>query len=195
MPLSDEELFLRFKRKNDLEAFTELVLRYQTYLVNMFNRLTWNQHTAEEMAQEVFLRLVKGCKNYSPKARFSTFLYGMARNIWIDYLKKETFLPKISLEKPIGDDEKRAVKDMIKITTVTPAEAAVKSDEIALVKNGIKELSSEQQIVMELIVFQELSYAEVAEILDIPPGTVRSRINSAMTRLKEMLNKAEGNAE
>jgi RNA polymerase sigma-70 factor (ECF subfamily) len=193
MPLSDEELFLRFKRKNEPEVFRKLVLRYQAYLINMFNRLTCNQQAAEDMAQEVFLRLVKGCKDYSPRARFSTFLYGMARNIWIDYAKKEAFLPKISLEKPIGGDEKRTLKDIIKIAAVTPAEAAAKSDEIELLKRSVRELPPEHQIVVELVVFQERSYEEVADILEIPPGTVRSRMNTAITRLKGILNKQDFN--
>ncbi|MFA5794598.1 MAG: sigma-70 family RNA polymerase sigma factor [Candidatus Brocadiia bacterium] len=192
MSLSDEELFIKFKKRNDLEAFGTLVLRHQKPLINLFCRLTGDQGIAEDLAQEGFLSLVKGCKHYAPKARFTTLLYRIAQNIWFDYLRIKKKNPhEISLEKPVKDEDGKHVKDFIKDHAISPYDKITAREESELLMLVIKELPEEQRLTVELLIFQQLTYSEAAEIMDVPEGTVRSRMNTAITKLKGKLIKDE----
>ncbi|MFH1227116.1 MAG: sigma-70 family RNA polymerase sigma factor [Planctomycetota bacterium] len=190
MSLSDEELFLRFKKRNDLEAFEVLVMRYQKPLVNLFFRLVGNLSTAENLAQEGFLNLIKGCKNYEPKAKFTTFLYRIAQNIWFDHIRIENKKPwEISLDKPVKEEEGSCIKDFVEGDSPAPYDKSVKLEQSELLKKAINKLPDDQKLTLELVIFQQLSYAEAAGIMDVPIGTVRSRLNTAISKLKTRLIK------
>ena len=102
MPESDSELMERF-RDGDDDAFPVLVQRFQRPLVNFFYRLTWDRFTSEDYTQEVFARLIRHRKSYQRSAKFSTYLFRIARNYWIDRYRERTNAPKMtSLNVTVG---------------------------------------------------------------------------------------------
>ena len=162
---ADTELMLR-ARKGDEEAFEKLVLRYQKPLVNFFYRLVWDRQKAEDFAQEVFIKIFLARKSYSYRAKFTTYLFRIARNLWIDYLRASGRRPKpLSLD---GTEEER--------------------ESLRIVKSAIDSLPEEQKLVFILSENQGLKYSEVAEVMAIPIGTVKSRMYAAMEALRRKLS-------
>jgi len=188
MDLPDAELMLQFKKRRDKNAMTELVRRHQKALVNFFYRLMWDQHAAEDLTQEVFIRLVTAAKDYTPRAKFTTFLYQVARNLWIDKLRKgEVGSRPISLDAPIDPDENTGLSELIAGQSPDAVQRVINHELMARVKKIISSLPEEQQMVLNLTYYQGMSYAETAEVLDIPVGTVKSRLHTAIMKLKEMV--------
>ncbi len=188
--MNEEEFDLleRFKHGSD-EAFEEIVTEYQGPLMGFFFRLCWDRHKAEDMVQEVFMRLIRAAPRYESTGRLKTFIFKIAKNLWIDTVRKAHGSPKTySLEKPVKEDQK-GMGALIKGDSPNPAEAVIKEEERELLKESLKSLPETHRMVFELAVFQELPYKEIASILGIPVGTVKSRMFNSLRALKENLKK------
>lgn len=183
----DVELMLRFKEKRDKKAFAELVRRHQKPLVNFFYKLVWNVHTAEDLTQEVFIKLVKGADTYQATAKFTTFLYKIARNTWIDKLRKDRRKRAVSLDQTIDEDKEKSLKETVRSADPGPDEIAGQKELVIKIKKVLTRLSEEQRVIITLNVFKTMSYREIAEVLDIPVGTVKSRMHQAIIKLREIL--------
>jgi len=190
MSLSDIELFLEFQKNETVESFEELVNRHQKGVINFFYHFLWDAAMAEDLAQEVFIKLAGGVKSYKPTARFTIFLYRIVQNVWIDYLRKKATLPhQVSLEKTVGDDEEGRLKDLIDDRSNSSLDDIIDAEKKAGIKNILQKLSNEQRMVVELSVFGHLGYSEISEILEIPLNTVKSRMRQAIINLKDLVKK------
>ncbi len=171
-----------------LAAFTQLVDRHQRSLINFFYHLSWDRAASEDCAQEVFLRIYSHLGTYEPQAKFTTFLYKIARNLWIDRMRSASTHGKaVSLESPVGFGEERTLRDRVSAGAPTPVEILTRQETQDSLKRAIEQLPEEQRSVLILSEIQGLKYQEIGAILDIPVGTVKSRMHTAMERLKDML--------
>lgn len=184
MPPSDEELMLAVGT-GDVQAFEELVGRHQAPLMRFFVRMGADRSIAEDCAQEVLIRVYKAREKYEPRAKFTTWLYRIGRNYWIDQIRTRATQPrKLSLDMPMGGTENTPLRDAV----------AGKGDRFAdrelleEIERAVDQLPEEQRIVLVLGLVQSLPYAEVSEILDIPVGTVKSRMHAAVGRVREALS-------
>jgi RNA polymerase sigma-70 factor (ECF subfamily) len=176
-------------KKGDLQAFSELVERHQRSLVNFFFHLSWDRHVAEDCAQEVFLKLYARMAQYEPQAKFTTFLFRVAKNLWIDKLRAGAGNPKpVSLESPTSSGGERPLRDRVAARIQTPLEILEEEEQEDALRRAIDALPEEQRLVVVLSERLELRYREIGEILEIPVGTVKSRMHAAVEKLKEMLN-------
>ncbi len=171
--ISDFDLMAR-TRTGNLAAFETLIHRHQQPLLNFFLRMGV-YIDAEDLVQETFLRLYRYRMKYEPKAKFTTFLYTLARHAWVDSLRKakkqEDILERTAVESPASDD--KAMK-----------QAGARLD----VETALESLSDKLRPVVVLSLCQGLRYEEIAEILEIPVGTVKSRMSLALARLKEIFD-------
>ncbi len=152
-------------------AFTELVHRHQNHLLNFFMRMgVYND--AEDLVQETFVRLYRCRDRYRPTARFTTFMYVLARHVWADRGRKLGRIERLgaSLKVDAGIDAQ---------TRPVRAEAGLD------VQAALAKLSPKLREVVVLNVYQGLRYQEIADVLEIPLGTVKSRLNLALTALRE----------
>ena len=192
MDRSDSELMLA-SAQGDREAFRFLVERHQHGIINFFHRLTWDRYIAEDCAQEVFCRVYSARENYQATARFTTYLYRIARNFWIDRCRKIGRRPKeLSLQASPGSfDSSRegSLSDAIADTEITPQEAFSRKELQAAVRTAIDSLPEGQRMVVLLSEAQGLRYQEISEILEIPIGTVKSRMHAAIGRLRGSLDR------
>jgi RNA polymerase sigma-70 factor (ECF subfamily) len=173
---SDDELMHRLG-EDDEESFVSLVRRHQAPLLNFFVRMGAHIDEAEDLAQETFLRLYGYRKKYRPDGRFLSFLYVLARHARADMLRKS----KRSTE--VGTEALEATAD--------PARGQAAAVEAKMdVGAALSQLSEKLRMVVVLGVFQEMEYRHIAEVLDIPVGTVKSRMHLAMRQLKEALDVA-----
>ncbi|MFC1586974.1 RNA polymerase sigma factor [Planctomycetota bacterium] len=185
---SDAELMLK-ARQGDQAAFNQLVIRFQSALVNFFYKLIWDRCEAEDFAQEVFVKVYLARASYQDKSKFSTYLFRIATNYWIDYLRtKGKHRKPVSLDKEIGQGEDtNQLANMITSGQLTPEEIVLRREQMARTRQAIDSLPEEQKIVFILSETQGMKYQEIAETLDVPLGTVKSRIHAAVLKLRAVL--------
>ena len=185
--LSDAELIAAIKSGKRM-GFDQLVERHQRSLINFFYHLSWDRQVSEDCAQEVFLRLYSHIGTYEPQAKFTTFLYKIARNLWIDKVRSaQAHGRPVSLQSPLGFTEERTLQDRVSVGAPTPVEIISRQETQEALRDAIERLPEEQKSVLVLSEIQGLKYQEIAEILEIPVGTVKSRMFTAMEKLKDML--------
>ncbi len=174
-------------QNGDPEAFGLLFDRYHRQLLNFFYKMCYDRGQAEDLKQETFLRLVRYKARYRPEATFRTYLYTVARNLFIDSYRSKKSAPKaVSADIRVGE-EGATIGDLLE-GREERAEGRVEDVEAAaMVHKALEELPEAQRSVFLLVVDQGLKYREVAEILSVPVGTVKSRVNAAVTRLRGML--------
>lgn len=171
---------MRLAAKGDTAAFAELVERYQNILLNFFLRRGVSYDDGQDLAQQTFLRLWNYRRKYTPQAKFTTFLFLLAGQVSVDFYRAEG--RRRGLEENLTR-EAEVSSDVSPGTERGPAGAATGED----VRRAVARLSPGLRDVVELGVFQDLPYAEIGEVLDIPVGTVKSRMFNALRKLRKML--------
>lgn len=191
-PDRDPDLLLAY-RDGDSEAFQALVAHYQDRMVQFFYRLCWDRDRAEDLCQDLFLKLMQGCRRYRPEGKLSTFVYRVATNLWIDHYRAQRphrrlfSLDQATLDAPVLEPVGREPD---------PSARAADDEERTRLRRAMESLTAPHRIVFELAVYQERPYAEIGQLLDIPVGTVKSRMHNAVAALKQLLDPAaEGSDE
>jgi len=185
MGTDDAELMLAFKA-GDESAFGKLVERHQVPLINHFHRLLFDRHIAEDLTQEVFLRIDRHKASYEPIAKFTTYLYRIARNCWIDHLRRTKHERGLrSLDA--ANEEELNLYARVPAETDSPADSARKGEFAELLIGAIQELPEGHRLVFVMGIVDEMKYAEIAEALEVPVGTVKSRMHNALTKLRSKL--------
>ena len=188
----DDAALLLALKNGEFAAFSELVDRHQRSLINFFYHLCWDRQAAEDSAQEVFLRVYSHLDRYEPAAKFTTFLFRIARNLWIDRVRSMAVHGKpASLDSRSQGGEGRSLGDRVPALSLSPVDILAKEEQQAALQRAIDQLPEEQKAVVILSEIQGLKYQDIGAILDVPVGTVKSRMHTAMERLKELLSVAE----
>ena len=181
---SDEDLMEYFQEGREL-AFNELVKRYTDRLHNFLFRYTHNHHDCEDLVQETFLRVHKSKHSYERIAKFSTWMYTIALNLAKSLYKKKNRMQTVSIHKDETDpnDYELLIPDKsILQDEELHNKLSLQHLEIALMK-----LLPEFREVVVLRDIQELTYEEIAEITDVPMGTVKSRINRGRSQIQQLI--------
>ncbi|MBI4566289.1 MAG: sigma-70 family RNA polymerase sigma factor [Planctomycetes bacterium] len=175
--MSDRETRLMLAvKEGSAEAFRELYELYRKPLANFLYRLCWDSSLVEDLLQEVFLRVWRARGSYQPQAKVSTYLFRIAANLWINESAKRRERSSELAEGVVGD----AVSESLERSEIQKA-----------VRQAIGELPEGERICLILSEYNGLKYAQIAEVLGIPVGTVKSRMYSAIQRLKELLKSHE----
>ena len=169
--MSDVDL-MRLSRAGEMEAFSALVHRHQSALLNFFLRLGADAHGAEDCAQETFLRLYRCRGHYQPSAPFRSFLFTLARHSWVDWYRRAA---------------RREAADIDRLEICAP-ESASGTDARLDLRSALLTLPEHLRWVIALSTDEGLSYAEIGAVLGIPVGTVKSRMFHALKKLRETLH-------
>ena len=182
-------------RDGDPQAFRALVDEYRDRMLQFFFRLCWDRDRAEDLAQDLFLKLMLGSKRYRPEGRLSTFVYRVATNLWIDHYRQQRPRPRFySFDQVVhSEDETRTIE--YAGDDPSPSDQLSDNEEKAAMRTALERLTEPHRLVFELAVYQERPYAEISELLDIPVGTVKSRMHNAVNALKQMLGDARDRQE
>ncbi len=167
---------IHLAQEGDRNAFGELVRRHYQGVVRVVYSMCGDAALAEDAAQEAFIRAWVNLPSFQPSAPLKSWLYRIAINAALDVLRKK---PEESLE------ENRAT--MITDQGQSPESALLEKERVALVRQAMQDLPEASRSVLVLREYGELSYQEIAKVLDVPVGTVMSRLNYARTRLRELL--------
>jgi RNA polymerase sigma-70 factor (ECF subfamily) len=188
--LSDEQLMMRYQ-KGDAKAFELLLSRHYQPVFNFLMRYTGNRATAEELLQDVFTRVIRNASGYERRAKFTTWLYTIARNITIDHSRKMKFRRHRSLDAPMGsgDDDGRTMMDTVQ--DEHPSGMADRRFDDAQFKARLEavleRMNPDQREVFILREFQSLSFAEIATVVKTRENTVKSRMRYALEFLRREL--------
>ncbi|MEJ5252777.1 MAG: sigma-70 family RNA polymerase sigma factor [Chthonomonadetes bacterium] len=174
-------------RHGDREAFDELVRRYERQAYNLAYRLTGNYDDASDVVVEAFVRAFQGLHTFRGDANFGTWLHRVVVNTFLDLRKRSKGRQQVvSLEEQMeldGDMLTRQIED----TSPGPQELVEEQEREQVLQRAIDQLSPERRILIVLYHFENLSYEEIAQMLKLPVGTVKSRLNRARLALREIL--------
>ncbi len=189
--LSDNDLMARLKsapQEEVVAGFEVLVGRYKNAIVSFLYRYVGDFRTAEDLAQEAFLRVFRKIGEYNSTAKFSTWLYTIASNLAKDEFKRRVRHPAGSLDwssGPGADTTHNVPQAMT--SEEPPPEAGMEQDEMrANVARALAELREEDREILVLKDVQDLAYEEISRILKLPMGTVKSRISRARLAFKDI---------
>lgn len=180
---SDEELFLKV-RAGDRACLGVLVRRYQHGLFALLVRMTGGDaHRADDLFQETFLRAVRSAATFDASKRFRPWLTAIAVNLVRDDARKRKLRGEVALEAEDGEQLQGVAVD----PEISPAERAERNDEASQVQASLKNLTEKEREVVLLHFYDGMTLVQVADALEIPVGTVKSRLHGALTRLKGLL--------
>ena len=184
---SDESLMLRY-RDGDVRAFELLVTRHRKALFNFILRFVRDTAAAEDVTQETFLRLVKGADAYERQAKFTTWLYTIARNLCVDAARRGKHRKAASLDAPLGDEDGAASLLDLVPDAGAGVDRQAQSRELAVrLRQAIEALPDEQREIFLLREVADLQFNEIANVIGCPENTVKSRMRYALEKLREAL--------
>ncbi|MGB9804721.1 sigma-70 family RNA polymerase sigma factor [Desulfofundulus sp.] len=179
--------------ERDLVAFEQLVQMYQQKVYSLSYQLTGNHADAQDLAQEVFIRAFRSLDGFRFEADFGTWLHRITVNLWLNMKRRRGNVTLVSLDEPVhtGDGE---ITREVAATAGDPEEELEEKEFRGLVGRALKELSAEQRAVLILREVEGYSYDEIARMLDVSLGTVKSRLNRARDALKRKVSALAGEA-
>ena len=183
---AEEKALIERCKRGDLAAFNDLVRKYEKQVYNFAYRLTGNYDDANDIAQEAFLRVYNAIGSFRGDASFSTWLFRITTNVFLDERKRARAHPHASLDEYV-DLEESSVTRQIEDPSPTPDLVTEGRERAEILQDAIRSLPEYQRAVVTLYHSQQKSYEEIAEIMEQPIGTVKSRLNRARLALKEKL--------
>lgn len=183
-PRTDADI-VKVVLEGDKNSYALLVEAYNERIINYLARMTGNRYEAEELAQEAFVRAYVALSSYKPQYKFSTWLFKIATNLCINHLKKRSRL--VHMEDYQGEDGQSAWVMPDTRSYRNPAMAAERREMRRQIQEAIDQLPPAYRTVVILRHLQGLSYQEIAEVIDLPIGTVKSRLGRGRSRLVSQL--------
>lgn len=186
---TDEDLFLEYRMTGNRELFEVLVQRYENELFRFLSNKTGNREAAEDIFQQSFLQVHLKSALFEEGRRFRPWLYRIASNQAIDYLRKNSRHSGVSLDAAASDEEDGdTLGAFVESDDIRPVESAEREEEIAFVREAIRHLPEPLRAVLERICYRGMTYQAAADELSLPVKTVASRYKSAQKRLAAALS-------
>jgi RNA polymerase sigma-70 factor (ECF subfamily) len=186
----DDELIARSQR-GDVDAFNQLVLRYQQTMFGVIYRTLGDYDAAADVTQDAFISAFRGIQSYRGGSSFRAWLLRIGSNAACDHWRRVQRRPAESLESLTEDDEAQSVSALAALATVgiegNPEESVLTQELQELIQQGIQQLPLDQRVAIVLCDIEGLSYEEIAATTQTTMGTVRSRISRARARLRGYL--------
>jgi RNA polymerase sigma-70 factor (ECF subfamily) len=184
-PVTDEQLLIEYRTNGDRELYAQLVYRYERELFNYLRRYLGNSEMAEDVFQTAFLAVHLKADTFQEGRRFRPWLYSIATHAAIDARRRNKKHTKFSLDTPQDGDgfDMLALANLLESDDPSPEGAALSKERVRLIREAMENLPEAMTTVIQLVYFQGMKYREAAEVLDIPVGTVKSRLNNAIKQL------------
>ena len=189
-PLADPDVRLMLQvRDGNAAAFEELMLRYQNRLVTVLEHLVGKRGQAEDLAQDVFLRVYRARHTYQPGSKFSTWLFTIANNVASSSLRSRSRRREVQVAAADrGNDEPLTIEQLAKAASgLMPARQLDKSELCDMVKAALDTLSERQRLAVLLNKFEEMSYADIAATMNMTPQAIKSLLSRARENLRDVL--------
>jgi RNA polymerase sigma-70 factor (ECF subfamily) len=187
-PVTDEQLILEYRRTGNREYYAQLVYRYERELFTYLRRYLGSAELAEDVFQATFLMVHLKCEMFEEGRSFRPWLYTIATNKAIDVSRHNKRNKAVSLDstRDKEDTDTGALSDLLESSEGDPADALSQTERIQAVRAALEQLPESMLTVIHLVYYQGLKYREAAETLNVPVGTVKSRLHSAIAKLGEV---------
>jgi RNA polymerase sigma factor (sigma-70 family) len=182
----DYEFVVKAVEDGDQAAFAALLSRYRESIYHLILKMVKNLDDADDLTIETFGKAFSNLEKYSPNYAFSTWLYKIALNNCIDYIRKKR-IETFSLDKPYSDDEGDQYVVDVKSSAPDPEETYILQQRARLMRQTIDKLNPKYKALIELRFFEELSYEEIAKKMNLPLGTVKAQLFRAKDLLYQIL--------
>jgi RNA polymerase sigma-70 factor, ECF subfamily len=181
----DDRVLVERIVSGERDLFTTLVARYEKRILNYVYRIIRRYEDAHDLTQEIFIKVFMALDRYDAKYQFSTWIFRIAQNSAIDTLRKRS-LPEVSLTKSGPDDEEGSEREVAD-EGVSPYRDLKNKELSAAIDEAIEDLPSDYRELIQLRHFGELSYEEIADLKELPLGTVKNKLFRARNMLKDTL--------
>ncbi len=187
----DYNLVRRALDTGDQKAFAELMERYRDSVYFMLLKMINNKDDADDLTIEAFGKAFHRLHQYTPSFAFSTWLFKIASNNCIDFIRKKK-MNTFSLDKPFENDEGGDMRVDVKADIPDPEEKVMKKEKIQMMRAVVEKLKPRYRNLIELRYFEELSYEEISDRLELPIGTVKAQLFRAREFLYNFLKDTQG---
>lgn len=183
-PEADEDLMVRYQQ-GEVRAFEILLGRHRKSVFNFILRYVGDKETAEDLLQETFMRVIKGADAYKRQAKFTTWLYTIARNLCVDQTRRRKHRRHASLDAPMAaDDDSGTLLDVIPGSEMASDRKSVNKQLYQRLQGAIGALSEEQREVFLMREFLDMPFKQIADVVGVPENTVKSRMRYALEKLR-----------
>lgn len=188
--LHDPDVRLMLQVRDDnAAAFEELVLRYQRRLLTVLEHLVGNRDAAEDLAQEVFMRVYRSRKTYQPEAKFSTWIFTIANNVASNSLRSRSRRREVAA--PVGSTTSTSAQGLDQVAVAAsgqmPTRQLDKAEMASVVRLAMESLSERHRLALLLSKFEDMSYVDIAQTMGLTVKAVKSLLSRARLALKEIL--------
>jgi RNA polymerase sigma-70 factor, ECF subfamily len=181
---ADEDLMVQYQR-GEVRAFEVLLTRHRKPVYNFILRFIGDKETAEDLLQEAFMRVIKGAEAYKRNAKFTTWLYTIARNLCVDQTRRRKHRKHASLDAPMDhSDDSGTLLDVIPGSEMAADRKSVNKQLHQTMHRAIAGLSEEQREVFLMREFLDMPFKQIADVVGVPENTVKSRMRYALEKLR-----------
>ncbi|MEY3849874.1 MAG: hypothetical protein RJA38_315 [Bacteroidota bacterium] len=188
----DYQLVLRALNDKDQRAYTELMGRYKDSVYFMLLKMVNNSDDAEDLTIETFSKAFKRLDQYTPQFAFSTWLFKIASNHSIDFIRKKR-IKAVSIDQGYSNEDGESYVIPVKEESLDPEESMQKDERVQRMRDVVEKLKPRYKRLVELRYFEEKSYEEISEILDLPLGTVKAQLFRARDFMFDLMKTTKGN--
>jgi RNA polymerase sigma-70 factor (ECF subfamily) len=175
-------------RDGDAHAFEELMVRYQNRVMSLLAHLVGQRDLAEDLTQEVFLRVYRARKRYVPGAKFSTWLFTITGNVASNALRSRARRREVNLSPQVNESSPQSLEAVaLAASGLMPTRQLDKAELCAAVQQAVASLSDRQRMAVLLAKFENFSYVDIGQVMDMSPQAVKSLLSRARGNLREML--------
>jgi RNA polymerase sigma-70 factor, ECF subfamily len=187
-PVTDEQLILDYRRTGNRELYAQLVYRYERELFTYLRRYLGSAELAEDVFQATFLMVHLKCEMFEEGRSFRPWLYTIATNKAIDASRHHKRHKSVSLDatREKDDAEVGALGDLLQSSEAEPFDTLSSAERSQLIRTALDQLPESMMTVIQLVYYQGMKYREAAEVLNVPVGTVKSRLHAAIAKLSEV---------
>jgi RNA polymerase sigma-70 factor (ECF subfamily) len=186
----DVQLVKRSIEKNDQAAYAELLDRYKESVFYLLLKMVNNKDDAEDLTLEAFGKAFKNIEQYTPNYAFSTWLFRIATNNCIDFIRKKRMVT-LSLDKTFTSGDGDEMTMDVRSDSLDPEEHLIRKQKNVLMRSIVEKLKPRYRLLVEMRYFQEMSYEEIAETLDLPLGTVKAQLFRAREFLYNVIRETK----
>lgn len=188
----DYLLVLRALNEKDQRAYTELMGRYKDSVYFMLLKMVNNSDDAEDLTIETFSKAFKRLDQYTPQFAFSTWLFKIASNHSIDFIRKKR-IKAVSIDQGYSNEDGESYVIPVKEDSLDPEESMQKDERVQRMRDVVEKLKPRYKRLVELRYFEEKSYEEISEILELPLGTVKAQLFRARDFMFDLMKTTKGN--
>lgn len=179
------QLMLAFQ-SGDKQAFEKLMTAHFSRVLNFIYRYVGSREIAEDLTQEVFIRVFKAAGHYQPQSKFLTWLFTIAKNLSLNELRKNRY-KMVSMDEMVNAGDDRVKFQLKDERQRTPGEQLLQNEQSLLIRKAIAALPENQRVAVLLRRYEQFSYEEISQIMNVSPKAVKSLLNRAKENLREQL--------